>query len=70
MKRVNSLLIFFATQGRQMVVRQPVGRAGVSLVEMIYEEPSGERPVKFAHQTTLDMGRFREFCQSSGAPTS
>ena len=35
-----------------------------------YEEPSGERPVKFAHQTTLDMGRFREFCQSSGAPTS
>lgn len=32
-----------------------------------FEEPEGENPVKFAHQITLDMGRFREFCQSSGA---
>ncbi|MEL0304482.1 MAG: prepilin-type N-terminal cleavage/methylation domain-containing protein [Rhodobiaceae bacterium] len=31
------------------------------------EPPEGENPVKFAHQVTLDMGRFREFCQSSGA---
>ena len=26
------------------------------------EPPEGENPVKFAHQVTLDMGRFREFC--------
>jgi hypothetical protein len=32
-----------------------------------FEEPEGENPVKFAHQITLDMGRFQEFCQSSGA---
>ena len=32
-----------------------------------FDEPEGENPVKFAHQTTLDMGRFQEFCQSSGA---
>ncbi|MEK9553805.1 MAG: hypothetical protein VW446_11130, partial [Alphaproteobacteria bacterium] len=31
-----------------------------------FEEPDGETPIKFAHQTTLDMGRFREFCQRSG----
>ena len=31
------------------------------------EEPKGENPVKFAHQFTLDICRFREFCQSSGA---
>ena len=30
-----------------------------------FEEPDGETPIKFAHQTTLDMGRFREFCQRS-----
>ena len=30
------------------------------------EPPDGETPIKFAHQTTLDMGRFREFCQRSG----
>ena len=32
-----------------------------------FEEPVGENPVKFTYQITLDMGRFREFCQSSGA---
>ena len=32
-----------------------------------FEELEGENPVKFAHQITLDMGRFREFCQSAGA---
>ena len=32
-----------------------------------FEKLEGENPVKFAHQITLDMGRFREFCQSSGA---
>ena len=32
-----------------------------------FEEPEGEDPVKFAHEITLDMGRFREFCRSSGA---
>ena len=31
------------------------------------EEPDGKNPVEVAHQSTLDMGRFREFCQSSGA---
>ena len=29
-----------------------------------FVEPGGETPIKFAHQITLDMGRFREFCQS------
>ena len=33
-----------------------------------FEEPEGENPIKFAHQVTLDMGRFREFCQSSNQP--
>ena len=33
-----------------------------------FEEPEGENPVKFAHQVTLDMRRFREFCQSSNQP--
>ena len=32
-----------------------------------FEEPESENPVKFAHQITLDMGRFREFCHSSSA---
>ena len=32
-----------------------------------FEEPEGENPVNFAHHIKLDMGRFREFCQSSGA---
>jgi len=32
-----------------------------------FEEPEGKNPVKFAHQITVDMGRFQEFCQSSGA---
>ena len=31
-----------------------------------FEEPEGENPVKFAHKITLDMERFREFCQSPG----
>ena len=33
-----------------------------------FEEPEGENPVKFAHQVTLDMGRFREFCQAADQP--
>ncbi|MEC8128218.1 MAG: hypothetical protein VX082_07685, partial [Pseudomonadota bacterium] len=34
-----------------------------------FEEPEAENPVKFAHQVTLDMGRFREFCQSADNAT-
>ena len=30
-----------------------------------FEEPAGEDPMKFAHQISLDMSKFREFCQSS-----
>ena len=32
-----------------------------------FGEPEGENSVQFAHQIALDMSRFREFCQSSGA---
>ena len=34
-----------------------------------FEEPEGENPVKFTHQVTLDMQRFREFCQSADNAT-
>ena len=33
-----------------------------------FEEPDGENPVKFGHQITLDMDRFRDFCQSADQP--
>ena len=32
-----------------------------------FGEPEGENSVQVAHQIALDMSRFREFCQSSGA---
>ena len=44
------------------------GGSGVTLVSLFGNSNrfDGENPVKFAHQITLDMGRFREFCQCSG----
>ena len=34
-----------------------------------YEEPAGETPVRFAHQVTLDMDQFRDFCQMADQPS-
>ena len=34
-----------------------------------YEEPDGDTPVEFAHQVTLDMDQFRDFCQLADQPS-
>ena len=34
-----------------------------------FVEPGGEAPMKFAHQISLDMSKFREFCQSAASVT-
>ena len=34
-----------------------------------YEEPDGDTPVKFAHQVTLNMDQFRDFCQLADQPS-